>query len=375
MSRIYLITALHTSVHAAFLGSKVVLSLLALKLGADASMVGLLIACYAVPPLLLAVHVGRLADRIGMRAPMVLGAAFVAAAMVTGGLWGALPALFVVATLVGIGFALYMVSSQNLVGGLEGDRTRNYSILTIGYSMSNILGPMVAGYAIEYAGHLATLLLFAFFPLPAIAILFLNRALTRVNLPPAAPHTSRRTADLLGNKPLMRTILISGLQMAAWELYVFFVPIYGHSIGISPSAIGTILGSFAVATFVVRFAIPLLTAHIRVDTLLSMAMLIAAAASVVFPLLHDVPALLAVSFVIGLGMGCGHPLSLTLSFERSPAGRSGEASGLRVTATNLARVAVPLLTGLFSAALGPAALLWLNATVLAGTGYLARRID
>jgi MFS family permease len=374
MKRIYLITALHTSVHAAFLGSKVVLSLLALQLGADASMVGLLIACYAVPPLILAVHVGRLADRTGMRAPMVLGAGFVALAMLTGGLWGALPALFVVATLVGIGFALYMVSSQNLVGGLEGDRTRNYSILTIGYSISNILGPMVAGYAIEYMGHLSTLLLFAFFPLPAIAILFLNRALTRVNLPPA-PDTRRRTADLLANKPLMRTILISGLQMAAWELYVFFVPIYGHSIGISPSAIGTILGSFAVATFVVRFAIPLLTTRMRVDTLLSVAMMIAAAASVVFPLLHDVPALLAVSFVIGLGMGCGHPLSLTLSFERSPAGRSGEASGLRVTATNLARVAVPLLTGLFSVALGPAALLWLNATLLAGTGYLARRID
>ena len=374
MSRIYLLTALHTSVHAAFLGSKVVLSLLALKLGADASVVGLLIGCYAVPPLLLAVHVGKFADRIGMRAPMIAGAAFVAAAMLTGHLWGALPALFVVATMVGIGFALYMVSSQNVVGGLEGDRTRNYSILTIGYSMSNILGPMVAGYAIDYAGHASTLLLFAFFPLPAIAILFMNRALTRVNLPPA-PDTPRRTTDLLQNGPLMRTILISGLQMASWELYIFFVPIYGHSIGIAPSTIGNILGSFAVATFVVRFAIPALTRRIRVDTLLSIAMVTAAAACVLFPLLQNIFALLAVSFVIGLGLGCGHPLSLTLSFERSPAGRSGEATGLRVTATNFARVAVPALTGIFSAVLGPAALLWLNAIVLAGTGYLARRID
>jgi predicted MFS family arabinose efflux permease len=195
-----------------------------------------------------------------------------------------------------------------------------------------------------------------------------------VSLSPA-PDKARRATDLLRNRPLMRTILISGLQMAAWELYIFFVPIYGHSIGISPSAIGNILGSFAVATFVVRFAIPLLTPRVRVETLLSMAMAIAAAACVVFPLLENVPGLLAVSFVIGLGMGCGHPLSLTLSYERSPAGRSGEAAGLRVTATNFARVAVPLLTGLFGAMLGPAALLWLNATVLAGTGYLARRID
>jgi len=362
VSRITLITALHTSVHAAFLGSKVVLSLLALKLGADTSMVGLLIACYAVPPLLLAVPVGRLADRIGMRAPMMLGAAFVASAMLTGWLWGALPALFVVAILVGIGFAL------------EGNRTRNYSILTIGYSISNILGPMVAGYAIEYEGHQATLLLFACFPLPAIAILGLHRALTRVNLPPA-PDTPRRATDLLRNGPLVRTILVSGLQMAAWELYIFFVPVYGYSIGLAPSVIGTVLASFAVATFVIRFAIPVLTRRMRVQTLLALAMMTAAAACMVFPFIRDVHALWAVSFVIGLGMGCGHPLSLTLSFERSPAGRSGEAAGLRVTATNLARVAVPLLTGLFGALLGPAALLWLNAMVLAGTGYLARRID
>jgi MFS family permease len=374
MKRIYLITALHTSVHAAFLGSKVVLSLLALKLGADASIVGLLIACYAVPPLLLAVYVGRVADRTGMRLPMTVGATFVALAMLTGALWGALATLFVVATLVGIGFALYMICSQNLVGALEGDRARNYSILTIGYSVSNILGPMAAGYSIDYSGHAATLLLFAFFPLPAVAILFFHRSLTRVNAAPA-PDARRRATDLLRNGPLMRTILISGLQMATWELYLFFVPIYGHSIGISPSAIGNILGSFAVATFVVRFAMPALTTRVRVSTLLSLAMVTAAAASVLFPFLQSVPALLAVSFVIGLGMGSGHPLSLTLSYERSPAGRSGEATGLRVTATNLARVAVPALTGLFSAALGPAALLWLNATVLAGIGYLARRID
>jgi len=104
-------------------------------------------------------------------------------------------------------------------------------------------------------------------------------------------------------------------------------------------------------------------------------MFTAAAACLVIPLTQDARVLVVAAFVIGLGLGCGHPLSLTLSFERSPPGRSGEVAGVRVTVTNFARVAVPLLTGTFGAVLGPAAVFLLDAAILAGTGYLARHID
>jgi MFS family permease len=374
LKRIYLITALHASVHAPFLGSKVIVSLLALKLGADASMVGLLIACYAVPPLLLGVASGRLVDRIGMRVPMLLGATAIGLAMVAGFLWNALYALFGVALLVGIGFVLFMISVQNLVGALDGNRSTNYSILTIGYSISNIVGPMVAGYAIEYLGHVDAFLVFAFFPVPAILALALQGTLTRIAAPPP-PEQPGSAVELLRNGPLRRTIMISGLQMAAWELYIFFIPVYGYSIALSPSTIGTILGSFAVATFVIRFALPALTARYRVDSVLAVAMFTAGAACLVVPLAQSVAVLMAASVVIGLGLGCGHPLSLTLSYERSPKGRSGEVAGVRVTVTNSARVAVPLLTGLFGAVLGPGAVFLFAAAILAGTGWLARHID
>jgi len=374
MKRIYLITALHASVHAPFLGSKVIVSLLALKLGADASVVGLLIGCYAVPPLLLGVIAGRLVDRIGMRIPMVAGAACIGSAMVMGYLWNALYALFAVATLVGIGFVLFMIAVQNLVGGLDGNRSTNYSILTIGYSISNFVGPMIAGYSIEYMGHVPAFLVFACFPVPAILALAIFGALTRVAAAPA-PEKTGSAAELLRMGPLRRTIMISGLQMAAWELYIFFIPVYGHSISLSPSTIGNILASFALATFVIRFALPALTARYSVETVLSVAMLTAGAASLVIPFAHNVALLMAASVVIGLGLGCGHPLSLTLSFDRSPKGRSGEVAGIRVTVTNFMRAAVPILSGTFGAALGPAAVFLMDAAILAWTGWLSRHID
>ena len=62
---IYLIALMCVLNHSAFAGSRMVLSLYALQLGANPFMIGVLMALYAICPMLLAVYVGRLADRIG----------------------------------------------------------------------------------------------------------------------------------------------------------------------------------------------------------------------------------------------------------------------------------------------------------------------
>lgn len=116
-------------------------------------MIGALVACYWIAPLALGVYSGRLGDTIGMRRPMLIGVGAIACAMLIGPTWQALPALFMVAILVGVGFVFFVVSVQNLVGAMPGDRTRNYSILSIGYSASKLVGPLTAGFAIEYGGY------------------------------------------------------------------------------------------------------------------------------------------------------------------------------------------------------------------------------
>jgi MFS family permease len=374
MPAIYLVTVIHTATHACFTGSKVVISLLALELGASQLMIGILVAAYAVAPLIFGIYSGRLADRIGMRAPMFAGASAIGAAMLVGFTWQSLPALFATALLVGVGFVFFIVSVQNLVGALPGNRARNYSILTIGYSVSNLIGPLVAGYSIEYAGHARTFLVFAFFTLIPLAVLTTRGDLTRVGTPKMGGE--RGTAfELLRLPILRRQILITGLLMSAWELYLFYVPIYGHSLDLPASTIGIIVATFAMATFLIRFALPFITAHWGVERVLAGAMLVAAGASAVFPLLTQVHALVLASFVIGLGLGCGQPLSLTTSFERSPPGRSGEVAGLRTIASNSARLLVPVLSGLFGSALGAGAVFWLNAVNLSAVSYMARHMD
>jgi MFS family permease len=378
MASIYLVTLIHTATHACFTGSKVVIALLALELGAPQTTIGMLIAAYAVAPLIFGVYSGRLADRIGMRIPMLAGATAIGCAMLVGFLWQTLPALFVTALLVGVGFVFFIVSVQNLVGAMPGTRARNYSILTIGYSVSNLIGPLLAGYVIDYAGHAHAFLMFAIFSLLPICVLATRADLTRVERSAAvksAPDDKRSAFDLLKNPVLRRQILITGLLMSAWELFLFYVPIYGHGVGLSASTIGVVIACFAAATFLIRFALPGITGRYGVERVLVAAMVLAAVASAIFPMFSHASALMLVAFVLGLGLGCGQPLSLTTSFERSPPGRSGEVAGLRTIATNAARMIVPLLSGAFGAALGPGAVFWLNAVNLAAVSYMARHMD
>jgi MFS family permease len=77
--------------------------------------------------------------------------------------------------------------------------------------------------------------------------------------------------------------------------------------------------------------------------------------------------------VLGLGLGCGSPLSMILAYNRAPAGRSGEAIGLRQTVNKATEVVMPLIFGSLSTAVGMPPVFWMEAMILAWAGALMRR--
>jgi hypothetical protein len=72
-----------------------------------------------------------------------------------------------------------------------------------------------------------------------------------------------------------------------------------------------------------------------------------------------------VSFAFGLGMGCGQPLTMMMTFSSSSEGRSGEALGLRVTVNHAARVIGPVIFGSVGSVLGAFPVFGINALMLA----------
>ncbi|HEX3169066.1 MAG TPA: MFS transporter, partial [Burkholderiales bacterium] len=91
------------TLHLAYAGARVTLSLLALNLQASPFTVGILLSLLAFLPMTFSIAVGRLIDRIGVRKPMLVGAAALFAGIVVTVVSPTLPALFVTSCLAGSG--------------------------------------------------------------------------------------------------------------------------------------------------------------------------------------------------------------------------------------------------------------------------------
>lgn len=360
----------------AFRGSKVVVTLFAIELGAPQFYIGMLIATYSVFPMLLGLYAGKLTDRLGVRLPMIGGTLGVGLALLVPFVLPSRPALFVSATLIGASWVFYNVCVQNLIGLLSDSeaRARNFSNFGLVMAGGSFFGPLIAGFSIDHFGHARAYVCLALVTFTAATVLATSRAIRSVKTKGAGEeeHATLST-NLLRNVPLRRTLITSAIVLTGTDLFQFYMPIYGHNVGLSASAIGMVLGTFAVAAFVVRLVMPTLVKRHSADTVLLWSLYVGAVAYLLFPMFDTAVLLAAVAFVLGIGMGCSQPVSLMLIYDRAPAGRSGEALGMRLTVNNFMHIAVPMLFGSLGSVLGVAPVFWANAGILAAGGIVSAR--
>lgn len=370
---IYLIVITCVLTHAGFGGAKVVLPLYALALGVDPFSVGVIMALWALAPMLIALYVGKLVDRVGPRLPMLGGSLGVVAALLVPFLFPGLAALYVLALAVGTAFQFFFVPSQGITGALGGpeERAGNYSRLAVGFSIASFIGPLIAGFSIDYLGFRAAYLVLAGFAAAAVLLLwFKGHVLPKAAAPQHEAHGKPSSFDLLRNAKLRNTIVASGLISTAWDLYLFIFPIYGYSIGLSASKIGVVMSMFAAAVFAIRLALPRL-ARLRTEfEILLYAIGFSGAALLLFPLFRDPYLLAAASFILGLGCGVGQPMSMSLIYSLSPPGRASEGAGLRVMFNHFTHLVVPLAFGGIGSAFGFAPVfVSCSALLLGGSWY------
>jgi predicted MFS family arabinose efflux permease len=363
LTTLHALSAFATLNHAMRTGSNVTVLLTALSLQASPVVVGTLVALTGVMPMLFAVTIGRLNDRLGPRLPMCVGSAISAASLLLPALWPGLPALYVATTLAGLGSAAFSVPAQNTAGhiGRPEDRTRNFTWISMAFSGGGILGPMIAGPVIDHFGHSAAFFLLAALTLPAAVAM----AAGWVKLPPPRGASvsregprGKRLLDLM-REPRMRAIyLLTALHVSAWEVFSFLVPVYGVGIGLAATSIGLILATFSAATFLVRLVMPLFARRFPAMRMIRASLVLAGVLFILFPLTTSVPLLMALAFVLGTGMGVTQPLAMTVLHEAAPEGRTGEAVGLRTAVVNLSGTTTPVIYGALGSALGMTPVFW-----------------
>jgi MFS family permease len=358
-------------------GSRILMTLFAVNMGAGPLEVGILFALYGLFPFLLAVVAGRIADRFDNRLLMYWGLGSYTISLVMPFFFPSLTMLFIVAPLWGLTSMLWVVATQNLVGVLSNadTRTRNFSFYSLGESTGSVLGPIIVGLSIDALAHQPTFLIMAAIPaLCGIAVVLKRNTIPGTAAAAAGgPQAPRNMKDLLALPAMRNALLSNAAVMTGLDLFNLYMPIYGHSLEFSATTIGLIMGAFGAAAFITRLAIPPISKRYGERAMLAGALLLSAAAFMTFPLTTSALLLAAAAFVLGLGLGCGQPLSMILAFNAGPPGRSAEAISMRLAVSYGAHVVVPPAFGVVGAAIGGIAPIFWTCAAIMGAGSWINR--
>ena len=373
---IWLVVVLCFLTFGSFIGVRVLMSLFALELGASPAAVGVLIAFFAIFPLFMSVYAGRVIDRVGTFWPAFGGMAGFCAGVLIPFCFPVLPALYVSALASGLSLVFFGVATQQLVSSIgdAGARNRNVSYYSIGLAASGLAGPLGVGYVIDHYGHRMAYLALAIVLVLVCVVWFAFRRRVPVARARDQGAAWSGVTQILRNRNLRQTILVAGIVVAGVDLYTFYMPIYGHSIKLSATMIGAVMGAQAIAALLVRIVMPKLLKRWSEESVMAGALAVAGLGYFLFPFFEGVTMLFLISFMLGLGLGCGQPLSLLMVYNRAPAGRSGEVLGVRFTVVNLMHFVIPITFGTLSAVIGLMPVFISTAVLMAVGSYLSRRV-
>ena len=232
------IIAIAVLTHMAFVSARMTASLYALANGASTFTVGVIMALFALVPMLIAVRAGRWLDAVGPWRPTVNGTL-----LLLGG--ALLPAAFSYATadvapvlvgaaLIGTGATLTMLSVQHVVGERADPEHRPaaFSWLALGASISGFTGPVVSGVLIDSLGHRATFGVLVGVLLVALALVWANRALLPARHGRPSGPEPLHPLELLKHTELRHVLIATALVSMSWDLQTFVVPVHGTHVGL-----------------------------------------------------------------------------------------------------------------------------------------------
>ena len=369
--------------HAAMTGMRLATPLLALQQGYSAMAVGVLLALFSLTQVFMAIPAGRFTDRHGLRKPIQMSVAISVVGALAAVFFPVFPVLCFAALSTGAASGFTVIALQRHVGRMSQDPNQlkeTFSWLAIGPSVSNFIGPFFAGLLIDYAGAVpanaegfrAAFIMVAILPLIAW---YCIRLVKEQPMEPVDPeHANGRVWDLLKDPLMRRLLLVNWLLSSCWDVHTFVVPVLGHERGFSASVVGTILGSFAIASALIRVILPWIARRLQEYRLLTGAMILAAAIFAIYPFFELPFAMGVCSVCLGLVLGVVQPMIMSTLHQITPAHRQGEALGLRIMAVNASSVVMPLIFGAAGAVAGVSAVFWVIGAGVGSASPLAWRL-
>lgn len=362
-------------VHSCMTGLRMSAPLMLLRSGESEAAIGLLLSLFALSQVFLALPAGRMAEQYGLRACFSLSVVIATGSALLAALWPLTWVLCVAALCSGAACGLVIIALQRHVGRMteDLDQLRSaFSWLSIGPAVSNFIGPFSAGVIIDLLGFRWAFAWLALLPLVGWLLL---RGVRARQAPAPQSHATQASAwQLLRHAPLRRLLMVNWFLSSCWDVHTFMVPVLGHERDISASAIGTVLGLFALAATTTRVVLPWVARRYKEKQIIWVAMWVTGATLALYPLATNAWWMGLFSIVLGLFLGSVQPMVMSALHQVTPHERQGQALGLRLMTINVSSVSMPLIFGAASAALGSGPVFWIMATSVTLGSRLARKL-
>ncbi len=332
--------------------------------GVSLNIVGVVLAAYAIPQVLLRIPLGIWADRLSRRKILVAGGiVFTSLGALGLGLSATPWLLFLSRMVTGIGAAAWVVFPLYF-NAYYTEKESGKAIGLINFVQNAALiaataasGFIAEGFGISRVFFFAALLgIFAMFAL----IMTKESPVRRMAAPSWRDSLSIATRPLLLIVSLMAILLNFALFTAVFG----FIPIYAAEIGASNSQLGLItmisLGFSALGALGVDWIRENLGAR---QTIIWSTMLIGGTLFTI-PFIKTVPLLMAVQIGCGLGSGILLTLFMFLSIRGLPQEQQATAMGVFQAVYAVGMLAGPLTSGFLGSSLGLSSVFYLSASLV-----------
>ena len=361
--------------HACMAGMRMAAPLMALRSGQSEAAVGVLLSMFALTQVFLALPAGRYADAHGLKRPILWAVLMGAVGAGAAALWPVFAVLCLSGLLTGGATGIAIIALQRHVGrAAQGvaQMKQAFSWLSIAPAFSNFVGPFVAGLLIDHAGFEWAFTAMAVLPLVAWLCIRIVKELPKAHKPAGDAKSS--AWDLLNEPMFRRLLMVNWFLSACWDIHTFVVPILGHERGISASAIGTILGSFAMAAAFVRMMMPFIAARLHEWQVITGAMVVTSVVLAVYPFTSTALFMGVCSVMLGLSLGGVQPMVMSTLHQITPEHRHGEALGLRLMGINASSVLMPMVFGAAGTVIGISGVFWCVSAVVGLGSRSARQL-
>lgn len=322
-----------------------VVALAARDAGASVAGAGLIVALLGVGAMVFDLPAGSLVARLGERRAMVVGTALLVVSLV-GCVLATSALVFAACTAgVGCGWAMWMLARLSFVGAVVPQHLRGRALSTLGgvHRVGSFTGPFLGAAAIASLGLDGAYLVHVVLAVAGCAVLVLapdpQGAPAEVHAPVGLLHVAaahRRVLATAGVAPLVIGLLRAGRHAV--------LPLWGASQGLDAAQVALVFGLAGGLDMLLFYPAGWVSDRYGRKAVALPCMGLLALGFLLLPLARDLPSIVAVALVMGLGNGLGSGIVMTLGADVAPGQGRAQFLGMWRLVGDTGSAGGPLLT-------------------------------